>query len=200
MAQQPSKWSHQHNRSAYFSEWKKAQKCTGRTITGQSGKKMCFILKSPPPELYNTLKTSSSVEDLQYFLCLLIKEFLLYFSNFSRQIYFQVLLLFNLNRNKKKRLIKVILLLSTTIIGEMYNITTILMRFFELITSFDFMPNNNVRWRHFAFKIIFGNKLMSSANGVGQSLINKILICEKHIHWLVFRFRILMLVWSKWLI
>ena len=30
---QPSKWSHQHNRSAYFPKWKKAPKCTGGTIT-----------------------------------------------------------------------------------------------------------------------------------------------------------------------
>ena len=34
MAQQPSKWSHQHNRSAYFPKWKKDPKCTGGTITG----------------------------------------------------------------------------------------------------------------------------------------------------------------------
>ena len=34
MAQQPSKWSHQQNRSAYSPKWKKADKCTGGTITG----------------------------------------------------------------------------------------------------------------------------------------------------------------------
>ena len=34
MAQQPSKWSHQHNRSAYFPKWKKAPKCTWGAITG----------------------------------------------------------------------------------------------------------------------------------------------------------------------
>ena len=33
-AQQPSKWSHQHNGSAYFPKWKKVPKCTGGTITG----------------------------------------------------------------------------------------------------------------------------------------------------------------------
>ena len=34
MAQQPSKWSHQHNPSAYFTKLKTAPKCTGGTITG----------------------------------------------------------------------------------------------------------------------------------------------------------------------
>ena len=34
MAQQPSTWNHQHNRSAYFPKWKKAPKCTGGAITG----------------------------------------------------------------------------------------------------------------------------------------------------------------------
>ena len=34
-AKQPSKWSLEHNGSAYFPDWKKAPKCTGGTITGQ---------------------------------------------------------------------------------------------------------------------------------------------------------------------
>ena len=34
MSKQPSNWSHQHNRSAYFKKWKKAQKCTRGIITG----------------------------------------------------------------------------------------------------------------------------------------------------------------------
>ena len=33
-AQQTSKWSHQHNRSAYFPDCEKPTKCTGGTITG----------------------------------------------------------------------------------------------------------------------------------------------------------------------
>ena len=34
MAQQPSKWSHWHNRSGHFQEWEKTSRCTGGTITG----------------------------------------------------------------------------------------------------------------------------------------------------------------------
>ena len=33
--QQPSKLGHQHNRSAYFPEWKKVPKCTRRKLMGQ---------------------------------------------------------------------------------------------------------------------------------------------------------------------
>ena len=33
---EPSKWSHQHNRSVYFPKWRKALKCTAGTITGQN--------------------------------------------------------------------------------------------------------------------------------------------------------------------
>ena len=49
MAQQLSKWSHRHNRSAYSPKWKKAPRCIGGTITGP---------KHWPVALLNTTLTS----------------------------------------------------------------------------------------------------------------------------------------------
>ena len=53
MAQQPSKWSHQKTRSAYFPGWKKAPKCTGWTITGPKHCPAAFLTQRSP--VYNVL-------------------------------------------------------------------------------------------------------------------------------------------------
>ena len=47
-AQQPSKWSHQHNWSAYFPKWKNAPKCTGETLTGPKHCPAAFLIHHYP--------------------------------------------------------------------------------------------------------------------------------------------------------
>ena len=57
MAQQPSKWSHRHNRLAYSPEWKKSQRCTGRTITGHKTLPCC----TPDTTLTSLLQQESTI-------------------------------------------------------------------------------------------------------------------------------------------